>query len=233
MELEIVYQDDYLVAINKPHGLLVHKTGIAADVKVFAIQTLRDQIGQRVYPAHRIDRKTSGVLLFATSQDLYKEMQKQFATKKIFKRYVAIVRGYTDKVGKIDYPLLNEELQNKQEAITLYKTLAQSELNIETVRHSTSRYSLVEASPMTGRMHQIRRHFRHLRHPIIGDRPYGCNKQNKMFKEKWNITTMFLHARELEFTHPVSLEKISVKAKLSNEFLAGMKLMGWDESQID
>lgn len=227
MELEIIYQDEHLVAINKPHGLLVHRTNIAADVHVFALQTLRNQIGQRVYPVHRIDRKTGGILLFATSQEIYKAMQKQFATKKVFKKYLAIVRGFTEDVGRIDYPLLNEELNTKQEAVTLYKTIARSELKIAIENHPSSRYSLVEASPVTGRTHQIRRHFRHLRHPIINDRPYGCNKQNRLFKQKWNMTTMFLHAYELKFTDPVSGNEVALKANFSEDFKWALELMGW------
>jgi tRNA pseudouridine65 synthase len=105
MELSILYQDDYFVAINKPHGLLVHRTPIAADAQVFALQLLREQIGKKVFPVHRLDRKTSGVLLFALSRDALMKMSSQFEERLVLKTYLAIVRGYTQDTGEIDYPL--------------------------------------------------------------------------------------------------------------------------------
>lgn len=217
MQLEIIYQDDYLVAINKPHGLLVHRTKIATDVSEFALQLLRDQLGQYVYPCHRLDRKTSGVLLFALDEDTNSLMQQKFAESKVQKKYLAIVRGYTNDKGIIDYPLKKD---NKilQEAVTAYKTLDRTELNIPSSGNPTSRYSLVEVEPLTGRMHQIRKHFAHIFHPIIGDRPHGCNKQNKLFKDKWDMTTMMLHANLLKFQHPYISEEVLIPARLSSEF---------------
>ncbi len=217
MELEIIYQDNFFIAINKPNGLLVHRSPIAKDESVFALQLLRDQVGRKVYPIHRLDRKTSGVLIFAFDTDSLKTMQKQFAERLIKKSYLALVRGYTDDLGLIDYPLKSEK-GSLQEAITEYKTLARTELHVPFGKHSTSRYSLVEVNPQTGRMHQIRKHFAHILHPIIGDRPHGCNKQNRLFKEKWNMTIMLLHAAKLNFEHPVSMKPITIAAKISPEF---------------
>lgn len=215
--LEIIYQDDHLIAINKPHGLLVHRSSLASDATEFAMQMLRDQIEQHVYPAHRLDRKTSGVLLFALDKNTDSLIQQMFASGKIHKTYLAIVRGYTDDEGSIDNPLRKEN-GKMQDALTHYKTLAREEINLPTARHATSRYSLVEVKPETGRMHQIRRHFAHILHPIIGDRPHGCNKQNKLFKEKYNMTTMLLHAAEIQFAHPVCGKKVLIRAELSEEF---------------
>lgn len=217
MQLEIIYQDKHLVAINKPNGLLVHRTNIARDVSEFALQILRDQLGKHVYPCHRLDRKTSGVLLFALDEVTNSLMQQKFAEGLVQKKYLAIVRGYTNDKGIIDYPLKKED-GILQEAVTAYKTLDQTELNIPSSGQSTSRYSLLEIEPLTGRMHQIRKHFAHIFHPIIGDRPFGCNKQNKLFKEKWDMTTMMLHALSIIFDHPVTNEKISISASLSMEF---------------
>ncbi|RYY35745.1 MAG: pseudouridylate synthase, partial [Sphingobacteriaceae bacterium] len=177
--LDILFQDDYLVAVNKPHDLLVHRSTIANDVAEFALQILRDQLGRKVYPAHRIDRKTGGVLLFALDKDAERAMQQQFADNKVSKKYLAIVRGYTDDSGKIDYPLRKEN-GTLQEAFTAYTTLHCAEIQVPLGKHDTSRYSLVEVSPTTGRMHQIRKHMAHIFHPIIGDRTHGCNKQNKL-----------------------------------------------------
>lgn len=224
--LEILFQDEHLVAINKPHGLLVHRSAIARDVEVFALQLLRDQIQHWVNPVHRIDRKTGGVLLFALSKDIEGLMQKQFAENKVQKKYLAIVRGFTPDSEDIDYPLRKEN-GTLQDAFTSYITLKRAELDIPLGNHPSSRYSLVEASPTTGRMHQLRKHFGHIFHPIIGDRPHGCNKQNKMFKERWNMDTMMLHASYQSFIHPITNKKIEIVAPLQEEFKRVMQLMGW------
>ena len=224
--LEIVYQDDHLIAINKPHGLLVHRSSIATDAKEFALQLLRDQIGKYVSPVHRLDRKTGGLLLFAFNKDAEIAMHQQFQNSAVKKKYLAIVRGYAPDSQEIDYPLAKEN-GNMQEAFTAFVTLKRAELNIPLGQHPTSRYSLVEATPTTGRMHQLRRHFAHIFYPIIGDRKHGCNKQNRFFKEQWEMTTMLLHASELEFTHPVTNEHIHLKASLNDEFNRVMELMNW------
>ena len=224
--LDILYQDDYLIAINKPHGLLVHRSSIAADAEEFALQILRDQIGKKVNPAHRIDRKTGGVLLFAFDKPTEIAMQQQFMENRVKKKYLAILRGYTPDSEEIDYPLRKEN-GTLQEAFTRYITLKRAELDVALGKHTTSRYSLVEAAPETGRMHQLRKHFAHIFHPIIGDRTHGCNKQNKLFKETWELDTMMLHASQLIFMHPVTGLQIVINAPLQPEFVRTMGIMGW------
>lgn len=216
--LEILYQDDYLVAINKPHGLLVHQSPIARDASEFAIQLLRDQINQKVFPVHRLDRKTSGVLLFALDKETNQHLTQQFTDKTTEKTYWAILRGFASNEMTIDYNLFNDS-GVEQTAVTHFKTLQTSEINLPHGKHQTSRYSFVEAKPETGRMHQLRKHFAHILHPILGDRPHGCNKQNKLWLEKHNMNTMMLHAKTLTFTHPKTLEKITIHANPSDEFL--------------
>jgi tRNA pseudouridine65 synthase len=127
----------------------------------------------------------------------------------------------------IDYPLLKEN-GAMQDAFTSFITLKRAELDIPLGKHPTSRYSLVEATPTTGRMHQLRRHFAHIFYPIIGDRKHGCNKQNRFFKSEWDMTTMFLHASELEFNHPVTQERIHLKAPVHAEFTRAMEIMNWN-----
>lgn len=217
MELDILYRDDFFVVINKPHGLLVHRSPIASDASEFAVQLLRDQIGEKVYPVHRLDRKTAGVLVFALNKEMQQKMNVQFAEKKINKVYHAIVRGYTDDEGCIDYPLVNEKGKS-QDAVTGYKTLKRSECAFKTGKFETSRYSLVEVYPETGRMHQIRKHFAHIFHPIIGDRPHGCNKQNRFFKQQFSMDTMLLHASSISFTHPVIGDNVIIQAPFFEEF---------------
>lgn len=224
--LEIVYQDDHLIAINKPHGLLVHRSSIANDAKEFALQLLRDQVNRKVSPVHRLDRKTGGLLLFAFEKDVEIAMHMQFQEGLVTKKYQAIVRGYAPDSQDIDYPLAKDN-GVIQEAFTSFITLNRAELDVALGKHPTSRYSLVEATPTTGRMHQLRKHFAHIFYPIIGDRKHGCNKQNKLFKEQWDMTTMLLHASELQFTHPVTKEPIHLKASLQDEFKRVMELMQW------
>ncbi len=215
--LEIIYEDDDLVVINKPHGLLVHRSPIARNTDEFAVQILRDQLNEYVFPIHRLDRKTSGLLLFSKKKELIPELQILFSERKVKKTYRAILRGYTEDQGTIDYALTNDK-GKEQNAITHYKTLKRTEIDVPFGKHNTSRYSLVEAYPETGRMHQLRKHFAHILHPIIGDRPHGCNKQNKLFLEKWNMGTMMLHAKKLEFENPINHTPIKLEAEESSEF---------------
>jgi tRNA pseudouridine65 synthase len=145
----------------------------------------------------------------------------------IEKEYLAIVRGYSPDEMEIDYPLRKEN-GVLQEAFTAFKTLKRAELPIPLGKHDTSRYSLIEAKPTTGRMHQLRKHFAHIFYPIIGDRKHGCNKQNRFFKEQWEMTTMLLHASKLQFHHPITKQEITISAPVQEEFLRMMKLMGWN-----
>lgn len=222
MEIDIIYEDEQLVAINKPHGLLVHRTKIANDVSVFALQLVRNKINKRVYPVHRIDRKTSGVLLFAKSKESLANLQSIFKDQKVEKTYLAIVRGFLEPEGNIDYPLM--EGHKVRKAITSYRVKQEFELNIPSGKFQSSRYSFIEIKPITGRFHQIRKHMAHIFHPIIGDRPHGCNKQNKLWKEKYEMTTMLLHATSLQFNYPEG-NPILIKAELSNEFKRVLEIL--------
>ncbi|MFT6826730.1 MAG: tRNA pseudouridine65 synthase [Roseivirga sp.] len=224
--LKIIFQDEYVVVINKPNGLMVHRSPISmSNADTFAIQELRDQLGVFVYPAHRLDRKTSGLLIFTLDPENLKNLNAQFEARTVSKTYRAIVRGFTESDGIIDYALTNDKGKT-QEAVTRYKTLQQTEIEVPFGQHPTSRYSLVEVYPETGRMHQIRKHLAHIHHPIIGDRPHGCNKQNKLFLEKWALTEMLLHAIAVEFDHPVSGERINLKADYQSEFKRMLELLG-------
>ncbi|MFT5859881.1 MAG: tRNA pseudouridine65 synthase [Flavobacteriaceae bacterium] len=216
-DLDILYEDEQLVAIHKPNGLLVHRTKIAGDATEFALQLLRDQIGQKVFPTHRLDRKTSGVLLFAKDDETNRLMQIQFMDQKVEKGYLAIVRGWINDEGTVDVPLTNDAGKT-QDAVTNYRMLMRSEIDLAYGKFETSRYSLAEVRPTTGRMHQIRKHFAHLRHPIIGDRPHGCNKQNKLFKDEFAMTTMLLHAEKVSFNHPITNASVRILAPIKDEF---------------
>src|SRR5690554_1795693 len=216
-ELEIVYEDEYIIAINKPAGLLVHRTKLARDAKEFALQLLRDQVWYQVTPIHRLDRKTSGILLFAKQQEFVHPFQLAMQAEDTQKRYIAIVRGFFPEEIIVDHPLINES-GKEQEAVTHFRLLKQTEVPLAFGKFDTSRYSLIEAFPKTGRMHQIRKHLNHLRHPIIGDRPHGCNKQNALFLKEYGLKKMLLHAESIHFSHPFTDKIIEVKAALPAHF---------------
>jgi len=214
--LEIVFQDEYFIAINKPNGLLVHKTKIAEEKKEFALQKVRDQIGKFVYTVHRIDRPTSGILLFSLSQEAQRAARTLFDERTIKKTYWALVRGHTEEEGVIDHPLKRIESKSKgaQEAVTKYQTLKRVEMPYSISRYPNSRYSLVLAEPETGRTHQIRRHFAHIRHYIIGDKRHGECKHNRYFSDVLELKYLFLHAKKLNFIHPFTKENIEIKSRL-------------------
>lgn len=229
--LEILYQDEYLVAINKPAGMLVHRSWLDKHETVFAMQTLRDQIGQHVFPIHRLDRPTSGVLLFALDSETAKRMCEQFEQHLVKKVYLAVVRGWLNGEGQIDYPLkvVQDKIADKfsgekeaQTAITDYRCLAKAELDYQIGKHQTARFSLIELFPKTGRKHQLRRHLKHLFHPIIGDSKYGDLHQNRAFSSYTDCTRLMLHAQQLRFVHPYSLQEITLFAPLD---LAWQKIM--------
>lgn len=227
--LPLLYQDDWLVAVNKPAGLLVHRSRIASEARQFALQMLRDQLGRHVYPVHRLDRPTSGILLFALDKQSAKSMGELFAERLVNKMYHAVVRGYVEEHGQIDYPL-KEELdpvadklartdKEAQSAVTDFLSLQQVELPYAvSKKHQTSRYSLVQLSPKTGRKHQLRRHLAHIRHPIIGDTTHGDGRHNRFFREHFNCQRLMLAATGLDFSHPVSGERVNIDIPLPEEF---------------
>lgn len=235
--LEILYRDAYLVVINKPTALLVHKSMIDPKEIYFAMKILRDQIGQWVYPIHRLDKPTSGVLLFALDSATAKLMNEQFKSKNIIKKYIAVVRGYTEEKGFIDYSLSvkldkiadkkSSEEKEAQEAQTAYKRLSIIEVNHAVGRYDKARYSLVELSPQTGRKHQLRRHMKHLSHHILGDTKYGRGEHNKMVREHYGCHRLMLHAVSLEFTHPYTNEKLTLMASVDETWKMFLNLFDY------
>ncbi len=222
---DIVYEDDDFVAINKPCGILVHRTKISEDT-VFVLQLLRNQLRQRIYPVHRLDRATSGVLIFGKRKEAAAELGTLFMEKQITKTYLAIVRGFLEAEATVDYAIPSKENGARQSAVTHYKRLEQIELPIMVNRYPSSRYCLVQIQPETGRWRQIRRHFSHLRHPIIGDKKHGDVKHNKYFAQQWEIQNMLLHAWRLEFQHPFTNQSIIIQAALPTHFLQALEVLG-------
>ncbi len=237
--LEILYQDEYIVAINKPTALLVHKSMIDRDEKFYAMKMLRDQIGQWVYPVHRLDKPTSGVLLFALDKESARVLNEQFREHSIEKTYIAVARGYVEKNGVVDHPLKEklDKISDKdakqdkeaQEAITHYECLAQVELDASVGRYNTTRYSLVKLTPKTGRKHQLRRHMKHINHHLLGDTKYGRGEHNKFVRSKYGMHRLLLHAKSLEFTHPYTQERIILDAAFDETFEMIFSAFGWEE----
>ena len=230
--LEIVFEDEHYVAVNKPNGLLVHRTRIAEEKKEFALQLLRDQLGYQVFTAHRLDRGTSGVLLFAKSSEAAAPLVQAFEERKVTKTYYAIVRGYTAEQETIDSPIRpDKDHKHKapQDAVTHYARLATVELPIPVGRYSTARYSLVQVQPETGRMHQIRKHFAHIRHYIVGDKRHGDWRHNQMFREELHSPNLLLHANQLEFSHPLTGQPTCITAPMPLNMHRLCVQFGWEE----
>ena len=224
----IIYEDEQLVAIEKPSGILVHRTGISQD-RVFVLQTLRNQLQKHVYTVHRLDRATSGVLLFALNKDSQAIISEQFEKKTIEKVYYAVVRGWIHKKGTIDHPVPNDKGKLKS-AITHYQRMAKGEIDVAIGRYKTARYSLVKLMPETGRKHQIRRHLRSISHPVIGDVNYGDRHHNHYFWDHLNLNRLMLHAHDLKISHPVSHETLIFNSSLPVEWSALFQQLNWKMS---
>ncbi|MGH1365148.1 MAG: pseudouridine synthase [Calditrichia bacterium] len=223
----ILYRDDHYIAIEKPAAIHVHPTSLSPR-ETSCMQILRNQIDQWVYTVHRLDRATSGVLIFALSSEAAKRLHALFVERKIKKRYLAVVRGWlAEPGGVIDYPLRESDTHELQEAQTAYQVLDTIEFQIPISKFPTARFSLVEALPHTGRNNQIRKHFAHLRHPIIGDTNYGDGKQNRFFREHLNLHRLMLMATHLQFQHPFTGEEIRLTSNMPEELRLGFEEIGW------
>ena len=236
-ELEVIYQDSTLVAINKPSGLLVHRSFIDRHETRFALQMVRDQIGQYVYPVHRLDKPTSGVLLFALNSDTARALSEQFNSQQVDKRYLAVTRGYPPESGTIDHPLKEKldkiaDRQSKkdkpaQEAVSHYQRLATIELPYLVDRYPQSRYSLVAVKPETGRKHQIRRHLKHIGHPIIGDAKHGKGVHNRFFQDQFHCHRLLLACTSMQLIHPDTQTPLRLIAGLDETFKSLLNEFTW------
>ncbi|MBM7455828.1 tRNA pseudouridine65 synthase [Oceanisphaera litoralis] len=225
MSVDIIHEDESLVAINKDAGLLVHRSWLDKGETRFAMQLTRDAVGCHVFPVHRLDRPTSGVLLFAKSAEVARTLTEAFGERRVDKQYLAVVRGYMPEQGTLDYALRHrlDDIADKfadadkppQPAVTHWQALAQIELPFAvSKKHDTSRYSLVRLKPETGRKHQLRRHLAHLFHPIVGDTSHGDGRHNRFFRRQYDCERMMLHASRLTLTHPVSGVPLVLEAGL-------------------
>ena len=235
--LPILFRDEHLVAVHKPAGLLVHRTVLDRRETRFAVQIVRDQIGQHVFPAHRLDRGTSGVLLMALDAAMARALGALFETQGVAKTYLAIVRGHPPESGCIDHPLTRQyddyefradkSAAEAQTATTCFRRLATVELPHAVDRYPTSRYALLELTPETGRRHQIRRHLKHIAHPIIGDATHGKGRHNRFFQEHLGSSRLLLACTRIGLVHPASGQPLVVEAAPADDFAAVAAALGW------
>lgn len=236
--LSVVHQDPDLIVINKPSGLLVHRSRIDRHESRFALQILRDQIGEHVFPVHRLDKPTSGLLVFARSSDAARLLSEKFARREVAKFYLAVVRGHCPASGVIDHSLSEKhdrladpQARNDkapQEAQTFFRTLAQVEWPEAVDRYPQTRYSLVELQPRTGRRHQLRRHMKHIGHPIIGDSTHGKGVHNRYFARRFDCARLMLACHRLELTHPITDEDLCLTADPGVEFRRVLDAFDWE-----
>jgi len=213
-DIELLYVDAHVVVANKPSGLLVHR-GWDKDDDV-AMFRVRDAIRQHVHPLHRLDRGTSGALLFARDPVSAAALAKDFEEGRIEKQYLALVRGKSPAEGTIDYAIQKKEDGPRVPALTRFRTLAHS---------SVDRCSLVLAMPETGRLHQVRRHLRHINHPLVGDVAHGDGRVNRHFRAQYNLHRLGLHASFLAFTHPATGARVEVRANIPDDLAAPLALL--------
>jgi len=229
MKIDILFEDDFILVVNKPNNVLIHKSYYARNITTpTLLHILKEQIGVALFPVHRLDRKTSGILILAKQKEIVAEFQELFNENKIQKTYIAIVRGIVESSSIIDSPVKNPDTKVYKKAETHCKPMFSKELDIPVHPYETSRYSLVQLSPSTGRMHQLRIHLNKVSHPIVGDYKYGDRFHNRMFENEFNCHNLFLHAVLLEFTHPKSNNHIKISAPFPSDWNKIFDLFNWN-----
>lgn len=209
--LEILYQDSHWVVANKPSGLLVHRSNESSDT-VFLLQELRNQLGTHVFPVHRLDRPASGAIALGLSSEAAATLQQALQSPSARKEYLALARGKTPAQGMIDRALKNDERTELLPSVTHFQTL-----------FSTEEASLVRVWIETGRRHQIRRHFNHLGHQLIGDTVYGKGGVNRRFRELYDLNRLFLHCHSLALDHPFGAPRLEIHCPLPSELREVLK----------
>lgn len=231
LPLHLLHVDDHLLIVDKPAGLLAHASKMAADVDVDLLDQLRQQVQGEVYLVHRLDRATSGLVLAARTREAAGELGKQFMARSVEKTYLAVCRGWPAEIGEIDYPLGDVRPNSpKKPALTRYRRLATVEVPIALGKYEQQRYALMAVDPETGRYRQIRKHFHHISHHLIGDTSHGRTEHNRLFQSTWQVGRLLLHARRLAFTHPVSGERMTFVAPLDREFQRVIDVFGWGDA---
>jgi tRNA pseudouridine65 synthase len=227
LELPVLYEDNFLIAVHKPSGLFVHRSEADRSVTDFVLQRVRNQVKAFVYPVHRLDRATSGLLLLAKDRQTAADLGQLFEQRQVLKVYRALVRGHCSDVGEICDPLISARGRSKpeghpfrepQHALTKFQTLQRYELPYSSGRYPTSRCCLVDVQPITGRWHQIRRHLNYFSHPIIGDTAHGDTRQNHFFAETLQVQRLMLAAIQLNLPHPRNGHALQIECPPDADF---------------
>lgn len=219
------------VIVDKPAGLLVHPTELARS-RDSVMGRLRDQLGRKVYPVHRLDRAASGALVVALSSEAASALSEQVRARAFHKRYAVVVRGWLAESGVIEKPLQKSPRHGPKAAHTEFRRLAIAELPFAIPPHASTRYSLAEVTIGTGRLHQIRKHLVHARHPVIGDTVYGDGKHNRLFREEFGISRLMLHCVEISFTNPGGGGSVRATAPWPDGFLQAFQRLGWHPPEL-
>jgi tRNA pseudouridine65 synthase len=226
--MKILWQDDAIIAVEKPAGMLVHPTDLTGR-ETTCVDVVSEIAGCRVMPIHRLDRKVAGVLLFAKSSAVARVLGSQFQNREVEKHYVALVRGWTEESFEVDHEVPSIRGHCKRQATTVFKQLAKTEIAASISKYDTARFSLVSAQPLTGRYHQIRRHLKHVHHPIIGDTVYGRGEYNQFFRRHFDYEGMFLVAVGLKFCHPLSAERVHITCELNADLSQLIHRLGFPD----
>jgi tRNA pseudouridine65 synthase len=225
---KLMHMDEHLLVVDKPAGLLAHASRIAADVDVDLLDQLRQRVQGEVFLVHRLDRATSGLVLAARTREAARELGKQFMARSVEKTYLAVCRGWPAEFGEIDYPLGDVRPNSpKKPALTRYRRLATVEVPIALGKYPQQRYALMAVDPETGRYRQIRKHFHHISHHLIGDTSHGRSEHNRLFLSEFQVGRLLLHARRLAFTHPASGDRLAFVAPLDPSFQRIVDRFGW------
>ncbi len=229
MKLEILYEDTYIVCVSKPNNVVVHHAHHSRNVadEKSLLQLLNDTLGMKLYPVHRLDRKTSGVILLAKETKYVSKFQSLFTEHNITKVYFGLVRGHSPSKTIIESPVKGRDAKVYKDAVSQLESLKQITVDIPVKPYETSRYSLVKLTPKTGRLHQLRIHCNKISHPLIGDPKYGDKNHNVMFEEKFNCSNLFLHAKKIEFEHPFLKKQISIDAKFPQHWEIIFEKFNW------
>jgi tRNA pseudouridine65 synthase len=201
-EIPVLYQDDQIIVVDKPAGLAVHKNDFMPHDAPYLTKLLGDVTGKWIYNVHRLDAKTSGVMVLALSSETANQLTLQFERKEVAKKYIAVVQGKPDEGTFSDKVLVKKKSKFKKPAVTHFKTLRSIETDISYKEKNNIVLSLVEIIPETGRWHQIRQHFAKNHFDIVGDSHHGDFTLNKIIAGKTGVNRLLLHASLLEFTHP-------------------------------
>ena len=228
----LLFRDESLVVLNKPAGIPMHPSRILAGQPDTLLAQARELAGHWVFLVHRLDRPVSGAVVMAADRETQALLGHQFEERTVKKCYLAVVRGWQESTGKISHALLPPRDDRKpgsiaREAITGFETIAQAELNIPIGPYQTARYSLLALFPETGRRHQLRRHMKHISHPMIGDTSYGRGEHNRLFREHFNCSRLLLHSWDVSFEHPGNGQTLCVHAPLDDDFQSIIDRFGW------